>query len=77
MKQNRNSVTLKLLLISLMLSSTLVACNTTSVYVLDKEELVKVKKGDIVTVQFEEGWLLSKRAVERVMNARVEKEKLR
>jgi len=77
MKQNRNLRKLKLLLIFLMLSSTLVACNTTSVYVLDKEELVKVKKGDVVTVQFDEGWLLSKKAVDRVMNAKIEQQKLK
>ncbi len=76
MKQKRNSMVLKLLLISLIAFSILAGCNTTSVYVLDQQELVKVKSGDTVTAKFD-GWLLSQRAVERVMNAKVEKELLK
>lgn len=57
-----------LLLIS---SMALTSCKTTSVYVLDQAELVKVKKGDKVEAKFD-GWVLSNRAVNRVMNAKVD-----
>ena len=55
------------LLISLMV---LGGCTSTNVYVLDKEELLRVKAGKEVTPQFD-GWLLSDRAVDRVMNAKI------
>jgi len=45
-------------------------CTSTSVYVLDQAELVKIKSGDIVTAKYD-GWLLSQRAVDRVMNAKI------
>lgn len=44
--------------------------STTSVYVLDQAELIRVKKDQSITVQYD-GWLLSDRAVDRVMNAKV------
>lgn len=56
-----------LLLISLIV---LEGCSRTSVYVLDQAELVKVKTGDTLTAKFD-GWLLSNRAVDRVMNAKI------
>jgi len=59
-----------------MLSVNLIGCNTTKVYVLDKEELIRVKAGEIVTAKFD-GWLLSDRAVDRVMNAKIEGIKLK
>jgi hypothetical protein len=40
------------------------------VYVLEKEELIKVKAGDNITAKYD-GWLLSQRAVDRVMNAKI------
>ncbi len=76
MKQEMGLKKLKLLLIFSIISTALTGCNTTSVYVLDQQELVKVKSGDTVTVKFD-GWLLSQRAVERVMNARVEQQLLK
>jgi uncharacterized protein YjcR len=48
----------------------LVGCTRTSVYVLDQAELVKVKSGETVTAKYD-GWLLSQRAVDRVMNAKI------
>jgi hypothetical protein len=45
-------------------------CGSTSVYVLDKEELIRVKAGSVVTAKFD-GWVLSDRAVTRVMNAKI------
>lgn len=56
-----------LLLISWML---LAGCGRISVYVLEKEELIKVKAGDNITAKYD-GWLLSQRAVDRVMNAKI------
>ena len=56
-----------LLLISLM---GLAGCVSTSVYVLDQAELVKVKTGETITAKYD-GWLLSNRAVDRVMNAKI------
>ena len=48
----------------------LAGCSTISIYVLDKEELVRVKAGQTVNAKFD-GWILSDRAVQRVMDARV------
>jgi len=45
-------------------------CSQTSVYVLDEAELVRVKKDQAITVKYD-GWLLSDRAVDRVMNAKI------
>jgi hypothetical protein len=56
-----------LLLISL---TVLAGCGRISVYVLNQEELVKVKTGDTITAKYD-GWLLSNRAVDRVMNAKI------
>lgn len=48
----------------------LAGCSTTSVYVLNQAELVRVKKDQVITVKYD-GWLLSQRAVDRVMNAKI------
>jgi hypothetical protein len=48
----------------------LVGCAKTSVYVLNQSELLRVKKDQVITVQYD-GWLLSERAVDRVMNAKI------
>jgi hypothetical protein len=48
----------------------LVGCSRISVYVLDQAELVKVKSGETITAKYD-GWLLSQRAVDRVMNAKI------
>jgi len=42
----------------------------TPVYVLDQAELVRVKQGEQVTAKYD-GWLLSDRAVDRVMNVKI------
>jgi hypothetical protein len=54
----------------LMLLVGLSACSSTSVYVLDQAELVRVKSGQVVTAKFD-GWMLSQRAVDRVMDAKI------
>ena len=56
-----------LLLISL---TVLGGCSRISVYVLDQSELVKVKSGEVVTAKYD-GWVMSQRAVDRVMNAKI------
>lgn len=56
-----------LLLISLMV---LGGCGSTSVYVLQQSEVNRVKKGQVITSEWD-GWLLSDRAVDRVMNAKI------
>jgi len=43
---------------------------STSVYVLNKTELVKVKAGQTIIADYD-GWLLSQRAVDRVMSAKI------
>jgi hypothetical protein len=45
-------------------------CASTSVYVLNEAELIRVKKDQAITAKFD-GWLLSDRAVDRVMNAKI------
>ena len=48
----------------------LAGCSSTSVYVLDQAELVRVKKDQAITAKYD-GWLLSDRTVDRVMNAKI------
>ena len=62
-------------LIFLMLLITSIGCSTTSVYVLDQKELIRVKSGETVEAKYD-GWLLSDRAVDRVMNAKIAQTKL-
>lgn len=58
------------LLIFLMLS--VIGCSTAKrVFVLHKEELIRVRAGQNITAEYD-GWLLSDRAVDRVMDARIE-----
>ena len=57
----------------LAVSLTLLAgCANTAVYVLDQKELVRVKAGQSYTATYD-GWLLSDRAVDRVMNAKIKR----
>lgn len=56
----------------MVLASSISGCATKrGVYVLDREELVKVTAGDALTAKFD-GYLLSNRAIDRVMNAKVD-----
>jgi uncharacterized protein YjcR len=48
----------------------LIGCSRISVYVLDQAELVRVKSNQTITAKFD-GWLLSDRAVDRVMNTKI------
>ena len=59
------------LMVPLLISLTvLVGCSRISVYVLDQAELVKVRSGETITAKYD-GWLLSQRAVDRVINAKI------
>ena len=62
--------TIALLIFWIVLAGCISGCVRTSVYVLDKEELVRVKAGETVTVKFD-GWVLSQRAVDRVLDAKI------
>ena len=66
MRQRKTIILLILLTLGLICSG----CATTSVYVLDQAELVRVKEGETLTAKYS-GWLLSDRAVDRIMNARI------
>lgn len=48
----------------------LAGCASTSVYVLDQSELIRGKAGQIITLKFD-SWILSDRAVQRVMDAKI------
>jgi uncharacterized protein YjcR len=48
----------------------LAGCGRTSVYILNEAELIRVKKDQTITAKYD-GWLLSERAVDRVMNAKI------
>jgi len=50
-------------------------CSRTSVYVLNQAELQRVKAGQVITAGTD-GWLLSDRAVTRVMNAKIKQTNL-
>jgi len=61
------------LVLLLMVLGTLVSgCSTTSVYLLEEREIVRVKQDDMVNAKYN-GWLLSDRAVDRVMNAKIKR----
>ena len=67
-----------------MLLASLQGCVRTSIYVLDQEELIRTKAGTSIitpdghtTVLKTDGWNLSDRAVDRVMNADVDKTNLK
>jgi uncharacterized protein YjcR len=49
----------------------LTSCARTSVYVLDQAELQKVKAGEKIEAKFD-GYVMSNRAIDRVMNAKVD-----
>ena len=61
-------INLMVLLLILLMGSA--GCSAISVYVLNQSELVKVKTGETITAKYD-GWLLSNRAVNRVMNAKI------
>ena len=44
--------------------------SSTSVYVLEKEELVRVHKGQPINATFD-GWVISDRATQRVLDAKI------
>jgi len=55
----------------LIFSTGLISCShTKAVWVLDQQEIVKVKSGEPVTPAFD-GWMLSNRAVSRVMDSKI------
>jgi len=70
MKQKQILRKLRLLLIFSILSMMLVSCSTSTTYVIKQDEIIKVTPGQIVTAPYS-GWLLSQRAVERIMHTKV------
>lgn len=62
--------TIALLIFLTALVASISGCARTSVYVLDQAELVRVKKDQTITAKYD-GWMLSDRAVDRVMNAKI------
>lgn len=60
-------ILIMILVVSLML---LTGCASNSIYVLDQSEVVRVQENQTVTAKFK-GWLLSDRAVQRVMDAKI------
>lgn len=48
----------------------LIGCSSTAVYVLNKSEVERVKANQNITAKYD-GWVLSDRAVNRVMNAKI------
>ena len=64
---------MRLLMIALAICSTLSAgCTSSSVYVLDQAELIRVKKDQTITAKYD-SWLFSDRAVTRVLDAKIKK----
>ncbi len=79
MKHDRNSKMHIRIIISLtfwMLGCVSVGCSRTSVYVLNQDEIVILKKGETLTVPYD-GTFYSQRAETRVMDATIIREKLR
>jgi len=66
MRQRKTIILLILLTLGLVCSG----CVTTSVYVLDQAEVVRVKEGETLTAKYS-GWLLSDRAVDRILNVKI------
>ncbi len=59
-----------------MLGIGLIGCSTTSVYVLNQDEVILLKKGTTLTAPYD-GTFYSQRAEQRVMNAKITVEKLK
>lgn len=58
-------------LVMLAISLTLLCgCASNNVYVLDQQELVRAKAGQSVTPKFD-GWVMSDRAVQRIMDVKI------
>lgn len=80
MRQKVNSmkrIKLGISLICLIVGTGLTGCsNLTSVYVLNQDEILMLKKGDTMTVPYD-GTFYSQRAESRVMNAKIAKVKLK
>lgn len=70
MKQRRILKKLKLLVIFSMLSTMLAACSTSTTYVTKQDEIIKVTKGQSYIAP-DNGWMLSDRAVARIMHTKV------
>ena len=70
MKQKQILRKLRLLLIFSILSMMLVSCSTNTTYVIKQDEVIKVTKGQSYIAP-DNGWLLSDRAVARIMHTRV------
>jgi len=59
------------MMILVLLLMGLVGCSTAKkVYILDQAEVVRVKANQTYTTKFD-GWLLSQRAVDRIMNTKI------
>jgi hypothetical protein len=54
----------------ILLAGLISGCARTSVYVLDQAELIRVKRDQTITAKYD-GWLLSDRAVDRILNAKI------
>jgi hypothetical protein len=65
----------KMILLPISLMLFLTGCSSTSVYVIKDTELIRAKAGQVITAK-DDGWFLSDRAVDRILNARIEKVKL-
>lgn len=66
----RRRTTALLICWTLLAGLSISGCAGTSVYVLDKEELVRVKANQTITVKFD-GFVFSDRAVGRVLDAKI------
>lgn len=67
---------IKTSLLCLTLGIILTGCNTTSVYVLNQDEIIMLSKGETLVAPYD-GTFYSQRAEKRVMNAKVEAVKLK
>lgn len=67
---------IKVSLICLTLGMGLIGCGRTSVFVLNQDEIVMLKKGEALTAPYD-GTFYSQRAEDRVMNAKIVATKLK
>jgi len=54
----------------------LVGCSYTKAYIINQSEIIRVKANQNITAEYD-GWLLSDRAVDRIMDIKIKKVNLK
>lgn len=64
------------IIVLLILLMGLVGCSYTKAYIINQSEIIRVKANQNITAEYD-GWLLSDRAVDRIMDIKIKKVNLK